>query len=481
MASLLLSGPFTASKKRAQIFMISNHNHFQNGRNKMPHSLRTIRLRAIYSGLALFVFCTASGLAGAATLCVNKAGSGGCKSTIGAAVAAAGYRDTIEVGPGTYKEQVTITKTLSLVAQNEVRPVIIDATGLSNGIFVNGLAAAPGEGVLYVVISGFEIRNANYEGILVVNGSDITIAGNHVHDNNKALDLSSTPVSCPGIPAFETNEGSDCGEGIHLIGTNRSTVIHNVSEYNSGGILITDETGASWQNLISGNYVHDNPYACGITMASHGPATSVVPLGFASFGVFRNIVEGNESALNGLGLPGAGAGVGIFAAIPGYASYENTVMNNNLHDNGLPGVTMHSHANFPSPLPPPYLNDNVIVGNQIARNAADTADATTPGTAGINIYSVVAVRGTVISKNVFDDEAIDIAFNVPAGSQLDAHFNNFSAAAIGVDNLGAGSVTATENWWHCSGGPAGTVSTCATSAGDLVGGAAPWLTTPFVP
>jgi parallel beta-helix repeat protein len=317
--------------------------------------------RAPFS-LALFT-SMACGLSVAATLCVNPGGTGGCSSTISAAVAAAGFRDTIEVAQGTYKEQVTITKSVSLVAKNELKPPTIDATGLNNGIFVNGMAAAPGEGVLFVLIKGFNIHNANYEGILVVNGSDITIENNHVHDNNKGLDLSTTPSTCPGIPAFETNEGMDCGEGIHLIGTNRSTLVHNESDHNSGGVLITDETGPSSRNVISNNSVHDNPYACGITMASHGPAPALGGAAVASFGVFRNLVEANESAHNGLGLPGAGAGVGIFAAVPGYASYENTVVNNDLHDNGLPGVTMHTHANFPSKLQPPYLNDNVIVGN----------------------------------------------------------------------------------------------------------------------
>jgi nitrous oxidase accessory protein NosD len=448
----------------------------------MPLSLRTIRLGTIYSGLALFAFCTANGVAGAATLCVNQGGTGGCTSTIGAAVAAAGYRDTIEVGPGVYKEQVTITKTLSLVAKNELNPPTIDASGLSNGIFVNGMAAAPGEGVFYVVIRGFNIHNAKYEGILVVNGTDVTIVDNHVHHNNQALDLSSSPVSCPGIPDFETNEGSDCGEGLHLIGTNRSTLMRNESDHNSGGILISDETGPSSRNIVSGNFVHDNPYACGITMASHGPSPTI-PGAIVSFGVFRNTVEDNESAHNGLGLPGAGAGVGIFAAVPGNASYENVVINNHLHDNGLPGVTMHTHAPFipGPPKPPPYLDDNVIVGNRIHGNAADTADATTSGPTGINIYSVVGIHGTVISKNVFGDEDIDIAFKAPLGSHVNAHFNDFSAASIGVDNTGGGSVTASQNWWHCPGGPAGTSAACATSVGNQVGGPAPWLTTPFVP
>jgi parallel beta-helix repeat protein len=431
-------------------------------------------------GLSLLLTATC-GLSAAATLCVNPGGTGGCKSTISAAVAAAGYRDTILVAGGTYKEQVTITNSVSLIGVNPLNPPVINATGLNNGIFVNGMAAAPGEGVLFVVIKGFEIKNANYEGILVVNGSDITIESNHVHDNNKGLDLSTTPSTCPGIPAFETNEGMDCGEGIHLIGTNRSTLIHNESNKNSGGILITDETGPSSRNVISNNSVHDNPYACGITMASHGPAPALGGAAKASFGVFRNTVEGNDSGHNGLGLPGAGAGVGIFAAIPGYASYENTVINNELHDNGLPGVTMHTHAAFPSPLQPPYLNDNVIIGNHIHGNAADTADATTAGPTGINIYSVVGVHGTVISKNVFENEDIDIAFTVPAGSQLDAHFNNFSASSIGVANLSGGSIIATENWWHCAGGPNGPGSACATASGSLVGGPAPWLLLPFAP
>ncbi len=442
----------------------------------MSPCLRINRLGTI--GLALFALSTAS-LAGAATLCVNQGGTGGCSSTISAAVAAAGYRDTIEVGPGVYKEQVVITKTLSLVAKNELNPPTIDASGLSNGIYVNGLASAPGEGVFYVVIRGFNIHNANFEGILVVNGTDVTIVGNHVHHNNKAL-IPGTP--CAGLPEFETNEGMDCGEGIHLIGTNRSQLIRNESDHNSGGILISDETGASSRNIVSGNFVHDNPFACGITMASHGPSPTI-PGQILSFGVFRNTIEDNESAHNGLGLPGAGAGVGIFAAVPGNASYENTVISNLLHDNGLPGVTMHTHAPFipGPPKPPPYLDDNVIVGNKIYGNAADTADATTAGPTGINIYSVVGIHGTVISKNVFGDEDIDIAFKAPLGSHVNAHFNDFSAGSIGVDNTGGGSVTASQNWWHCPGGPAGASAACATSVGNQVGGPAPWLTTPFVP
>ena len=48
------------------------------------------------------------------------------------------------------------------------------------------------------VISGFKIRNANFEGILIVNATDVTVVGNHVLDNNKSLDIAGG--TCRGCP-----------------------------------------------------------------------------------------------------------------------------------------------------------------------------------------------------------------------------------------------------------------------------------------
>src|ERR1700685_3393356 len=145
------------------------------------------------------------------------------------------------------------------------------------------MSAGPKPGVPNVLNSGFRIRNANFEGVLVVNGSNVTIVNNHVTENNRLLDIAGG--TCPGIPAFETNEGEDYGEGIHLMGADHASVVRNDVDRNSGGILISDETGPSQQNLISENHVHDNPFDCGITLASHGPSTSVIPAATVSFGV----------------------------------------------------------------------------------------------------------------------------------------------------------------------------------------------------
>jgi nitrous oxidase accessory protein NosD len=377
------------------------------------------------------------------------------------------------VAAGTYKEQVTITQSISLVAQGDA--VFIDATGKSNGILINGMATAPNPGVADVLISGFNVRNANYEGIFVVNATDVTLVGNHVSGNNKSLDVSGQ--TCPGInTAIETNEQSDCGEGIHLMGVDHSILMNNESYDNSGGILISDETGPSYDNVIKDNDIYENGYACGITMASHGPATSVIPTAKVSFGIMRNTIAHNISWNNGLLLPGAGAGVGIFAPFPGTTSSANVVVDNTLRGNGLPGVTMHNHASAPSPAPAVNLNDNVIVGNHFSNNAADTKDAATPGPTGINLYSTAPVTGTVIAQNVFDDEAVDIAFKAPAG-QINAHFNDFSASGIGIDNLGKGTVNATSNWWHCPIGPTGSGCTTASGIGIFY---TPHLSSPYI-
>lgn len=442
----------------------------------MRHVLTSTRVRnfcshASRAGLVALSALSICDIASAATVCVKQAYPA-CKSTISAAVAAAAPGDTINVAAGTYKEQVTITQSISLIAQGDA--VFIDATGHSNGILINGMAAAPNPGVADVLISGFNVRNANYEGILVVNATDITLAGNHVSGNNKSLDVAGQ--ACPGIPAFETNEQSDCGEGIHLMAVDHSILMNNESFDNSGGLLITDETGPSYDNVIKDNDIHENGYACGITMASHGPATSVIPTAKVSFGIMHNTIAHNTSWNNGLLLPGAGAGVGIFAPFPGTTSTANVVVDNTLRGNGLPGVTMHNHQAAPSPAPAVNLNDNVIVGNHFSNNAADLGDAATPGPTGINLFSKAPVTGTVIAQNVFDDEAVDIAFNAPAG-QINAHFNDFSASAIGIDNLGKGTVNATSNWWHCPTGPTG--SGCTTVSGIGVA-YTPHLSSPYI-
>lgn len=426
--------------------------------------------RMLKAGVVVLSLGALVNLASASTLCVNKDGKNGCSATIGAAVAVASAGDVINVWPGVYSEQVTITESLSLVS---VRPLgaVIDATNLPNGIWVNGMGMAPNPGVADVLISGFKVRGANFEGILLTNATNVTVVGNEVTGNDASL----SGGACPGLPLFETNEAGDCGEGIHLVGTDHATILRNEVYGNAGGILTSDETGPSVHNLIRENFVHDNSWDCGITLASHAPSPTITPRPKVSYGVGYNTISRNVSMRNGTITPGAG--VGIFAPSPGTTDTGNVVINNELIDNGSTGVAMHNHAAPPAPAPPVNMNDNVIVGNHFSGNGPDNPGAPTPGPTGINVFSKGLITGTIISQNTFENEAIAVGFSAPAG-QLSVHFNDFHDG-IGVDNLSvinAGTVDAAENWWGCPIGPNGTH--CATVQGVGVW-SAPWLTSPF--
>jgi parallel beta-helix repeat protein len=419
--------------------------------------------------IIVLAFTATTQVASAASLCVKPGGKSGCYSTIGAAVAAAKPYDTINVDEGTYGEEVTISAPLSLIGENP-NNTIIDATGLNNGINIDGLNNA---GLKDVLVAGFTVQNANFEGILVTNASSVTLSNNYVHDNN--LSLIATEAQCPGIPAFETAEGFDCGEGIHLTGVDHSIVGNNRIENNAGGILLSDETGATHDNLVTGNIAKNNPFDCGITLASH-PVAGGAP-GTPSYGVFHNTISENESSKNGLAVEGAGAGVGIFDPGPGTKNYGNVVIHNLLIGNGLPGVAFHSHAPFQ------VLQDHLVAGNYLSGNGKDTEDAATSGPTGINVFVLATPppgggtgTGIVISQNVIENEDIDVAVKTPAPVEVQVHLNNFAEKSIGVDNLGPGTVNATENWWGCPKGPG--AAGCASVAGSGVL-FTPWLSNPL--
>src|ERR1700722_16020078 len=102
-------------------------------------------------------------------------------------------------------------------------------------------------------------------------------------------------------------------------------------------------------------------------------------------------------------------------------AFGNQVIGNVITNTGMPGVTIHNHA-APPGAPGINLNDTVIIGNFISGNAADGEDAATPGTTGINIFSIAPVYAIVILENTIVNEAIDVVMNTPGGMEL--HMNN---------------------------------------------------------
>ncbi|HEV2324653.1 MAG TPA: right-handed parallel beta-helix repeat-containing protein [Terracidiphilus sp.] len=430
----------------------------------------------VFPGSVQFLFLVAavavastvfSAPSSAATLCVNPTASNGCYSSIQSAVNHAAARDVIVVRPGTYKEGVVIGIPLSLLGTGAGQSTI-DATNQPNGVLVDGYNH---HGLHDVVVAGFTVENAEFEGILAVSATSVTIANNTVKNNDKSPGLLFTgeATGCPGQPAYETDETGDCGGAIHLIGVSWSTVSANLVTGNADGLLISDETAISQGNEVNRNTFLNNPLECGIVLASHPPVGSSGPYFATHYGVVGNTVTNNDSEGNGVAIGGAGVGLFSDGNGPGRVS-ENVVSHNRLVGNGLGGVTLHTHVGPAFGAPADDMDNNTITGNFISGNLADSFDTVTPGRVGININSGGGgspVRGTLIATNVITDEDVDIAVNTPA--KVEIHTNDLLGGKIGVANICAfdkasgfaptavctGAVYAAQNYWGCSAGPDG--------------------------
>lgn len=347
--------------------------------------------------------------------------------TIGHAVAIAPAGATIKVEAGTYDEGVTITTKLQVEGLDH--PVVDAASatqeGCGNGFLVSGPGASGTE------IKGFTVEDAQCEGILVqgspgapgVDVTDVTIDGNRVIDNDTGLAAATAGTECaspgPGVPG-------DCGEGIHLWTVSDSRVDDNTVESNAGGILLTDEFGPTFDNVVQGNTVLYNLYDCGITLAGHGAAVGPGGPTPTLGGVYDNTIKDNVSYDNG-GL-GEGGGILMAAAGPGGGVYDNTIAGNDAEGDGLAGIDIHSHFAGQD------LNGNVIVDNtlrldNIAGDATDFTIADTPPT-GILVGSGLppgvtgppppaAITGTVIKGNRISDVVIGIwTLNAPLSARV---------------------------------------------------------------
>jgi polygalacturonase len=415
------------------------------------------------------LFAVTSQNAAAATLCVN-ASNASCYSTINAAVGHAHANDVINVAAGHYKEDVVIGIPLNLIGAGAGASVI-DATGKPNGVFVDGYDHP---GLTHVTVAGFTIKNAQFEGVLLVSANDVTIRDNTIEDNDQSPAVfTGDPHGCDGQPAFETDETGDCGGGLHLIGVWNSTVSGNLITRNDDGILISDETAESHDILVYHNNVTNNPGECGIVLASHSPVGSTPPAFAPHHGIDHVTVSENTAENNGVNVGGAGIGIFSDGAGQGRVS-DNTIIHNTMTGNGIGGLSLHSHVGPAFGLPADNLNNNMIIGNKISGNLADEGDTKTPGRVGININSGhggTPIWGTIISQNVIWNEDYDVTVNTPG--TVNIHLNDLLGGKVGVANICAfdkapctGHLDATQNYWGCPSGP-GHAGCSSVSGGEI--------------
>lgn len=334
-------------------------------------------------------------------------------STIKTGLKAAPAGSTVVVCPGSYHEQVVIKKPVSLVGLHAA----INQSGVKPSLVVNvphvgKLTIFAGVVILSsdVSVRGFLVTNALGEGILAagVTGdiSNVSIKHNAVvhNDLGGGVPPASSYFECQPMGEIP----GDCGEGVHFIAVANSAVTGNFIAHNSGGVLLTDETGPTHNNLIANNLVTRNEFDCGITVPGHNPAALNAkgqPQPSVA-GVYDNVIAHNAVTNNG--QKGEGAGVLFANAGPGTASYNNLVIGNFIAGNELSGVTMHAHTLKPGQFE--LLSGNKIVGNRIGTNntGGDPLDAPASPkdlkTTGVLVFSGGTPVTTVIAHNhIFDN------------------------------------------------------------------------------
>jgi uncharacterized protein DUF1565 len=351
--------------------------------------------------------------------------------TISSALKAAPPGSTVVVCPGTYHEQVVATKPVSLRGKHAV----IDEKGVTPTYVAN----VPGVGKLpifagvvivssHVSLHGFVVRNALGEGVLAagVTGTikGVTISHNAVVHNDLGGGVP------PASDYFECQPSGpipgDCGEGVHFIAVAFSAVFGNFIAHNSGGVLLTDETGPTHDNVIAGNTVTRNVDDCGITVPGHNP-NALSASGKRQpkvAGVYRNLIVHNVVTHNG--TKGEGAGVLFANAQAGTASYDNVVLGNYIAGNGLSGVTMHAHTLAPGTFED--LSGNKVIGNRIGTNnlAGDGLDGSVSDmkTTGVLVFSGGTTVHVVIARNHIFDNQIGIWLSAPVHA-AGLHTNHF--------------------------------------------------------
>jgi hypothetical protein len=342
--------------------------------------------------------------------------------TIGSAVKAAAPWSAVVVCPGSYHEQVVVKKPLSLIGLHAT----INQKGVTPAFVVNPphvgkLTIFAGVVIVssHVRVQGFTVTNALGEGILAagVRGtiSDITIRHNAVVHND--LGGGVPPASAYFECQAQGQVPGDCGEGVHFLAVANSQVSGNFIAGNSGGVLLTDETGPTHNNVIENNIVTRNASDCGVTVPGHNPAAlnAQGQRQPAVAGVYDNAIVHNVITSNG--LKGEGAGVLFANAGPGTASYNNLVEGNFIAGNELSGVTMHAHTLAPGQHE--YLSGNKIIGNRIGTNNTGGDPLDFPAspkdtkTTGVLVFSGGTPVWTVIARNHISDNSIGIWLSKP--------------------------------------------------------------------
>jgi len=367
------------------------------------------------------------------------------------AIDAASPGDTIWVYPGTYNEQVTINKQLSVIGVAGASQTFIDATSL---------VATPG--------SSFVLVTINATGNVLFQGFTVKNAWNAAHDREGILTqcfAASPTYTIVSNKIYGTNNASDDQDyGFYAQSGKENIVFSNnmITQTGANNIVCELHTGST---EISSNALDAGAYGTDPIFLMTYNGIDVVTLQNVSYNTFdmgtgEAFDYGHRATGVSFATPGSAWGLGE-AKFTNMMISRNTFNNLKSHRRGIGFWNANNTAHN-------------IVSPTVTYNAINGIPGST-GSFGIDFYGLT--DNAVITRNKITD--VDTAIYLRNGNApgTKINYNCIVGNTIGVDwTIGSSPVNATLNWWGSDTGPK------PTGLGDKVTNNVifdPWLNSTF--
>jgi len=306
--------------------------------------------------IAAATFSLLATQAAAATLYVNPGGTGGCFSSVQAAVDAAGNRDVIDIAAGTCVGSVSVLGFTRLTLQG----------------------AGAGSTILQGPL-----------GILHVSSGDVVVQGVTLSDSERAILVSTGKLTLrDSTITGNTGAAVECAKGTRvtiedcLIAGNGESLFYDAAVGGRGAVTIV-------RSEIRDNQSH------GVTAEGKVTIVDSVIRGNGNTGVRVNVatITGSTISGNGVSFPSGGVSIGLDASRGGSAKISNTTISGNA------GVGLVVFDRYGAVL------DHVT----IAGNTQPLPGATTGGLQTLS--KRVVLRRTVMADNLPTDCATPSEFS----------------------------------------------------------------------
>ncbi len=383
----------------------------------------------------------------ASSFCVNPGGTGGCFASIQAAVNAASSGDTINIAAGSYPEQVTISKSLTIVGADKATTMLTTPASLVTGIGGN-LILLQIDTAANVEASGITIVGPRiFGGCSAQIFYGVYVAGGGILNLHDAA-VTDIRLQNPALAGCQ--DGIAIRAGSQALGQTATVTVNNstITGYQKSAVIVdgTGSSGTITNNVITGLGL-ENTAENAIQISRSAAAT-----------ISGNTITGNQCSNTSCGpdpvTQSFGTGVLIFSTSGVIQINNNTISTN---DTGVynndPNIT---------------ISGNTMVGNRFNGIFLDEGNATVTGNtlSGPMNTGVIAVSfngnggnsngtltgntiaGAGIGLQLIDETGAD-AF-VP---QMTAHFNRIVATTTAISNAQNEPVNFENNWWGCNAGP----------------------------